>query len=88
MAKKIEGWVTPKGLTSHRREFIEDLSTVHPSLIVDDATLIIGNERVFTESEVRAIIERLARETYVWTEWKKKHAVQLLKEHGISLDPA
>jgi len=90
MAKKVNGY-------SHKHSmrgewfFNEHPHETRIGGLQKDCTLIVHegrHERVFTESEVRAIIEELARETYVWTEWKKRHAKRLLSEYGIDLNKA
>lgn len=61
MAKKVEGWTTEWAVDDAirngsgielRRSEIKPLSTVK-------ATLVIGDERVFTESEVRELVDTL-----------------------------
>lgn len=53
------------------------------------ATLILHEgapEKVFTESEVKKIIERLACETYSLKDWRTGHGKRILeREFGITL---
>ena len=80
------GWMALKGHDPNRR--------------MAKGTLVIGDERVFTESEVRAMLKdynaaiydpglfarrRLGEPLPQWTEAAQTAA---LAKHGVSLDPA
>ena len=52
-----------------------------------EATLVVGKERVFTESEVMAIVERIGRAN-VLPEALYSWSVHVAKEAGVSFDPA
>ena len=101
MAKKVEGWTTEWAVDDAirngsgielRRSEIKPLSTVK-------ATLVIGDERVFTESEVKAMMKDLdiakenpgafvrRRRGEPMSYWKAAANSYVLSKHGLS-DPA
>lgn len=83
MATKIEGWANGNPAYPGRHHSFTDLN----SGVGVKATLVIGDERVFTESEVRDIVDRIGRANclpealYSW-------AVYVAKGAGVSFDPA
>lgn len=85
MVKKIEVWAH---LHSHRGEWFVD-EKPHPTKIAGiqkASTLVVHgdkHERVFTESEVRAMLDAVdAMEHFTGAQ------VQMLKEYGIFKDPS
>jgi len=91
MAKKIEGWVRPAGVEVNGTgyelgsgcgwcEFNECGQPEHGD---EKATLVVSDERVFTESEVKAMMEDVAH-CITWPEAKRV----LKSKHGLLLDPA
>ncbi len=89
-ALKLKGWVD--GILGHRPK--AQIATVHwfavkpvPDMV--RATLVIGDERVFTESEVREIAQKMNRIlAFGRTESSNKAVASMLALHGIVLDPA
>jgi hypothetical protein len=82
--EKIEGWADV-----HVRDglvegwFGQDAEEKFPR-----ATLVIGDERVFAESEVRAIIERLTASD-VFTDGQRQYIIHAAWDGGVSFaDPA
>lgn len=63
MAKKIKGqikqWEEPLGVMNAK--FVAAHSEVRESLRWEDATLVVGDERVFTESEVQDMLDDMRR---------------------------
>lgn len=85
MATKIEGWANGNPVYPGRHHSFTDLN----SGIGVKATLVIGDERVFTESEVRAILRDLlaASEDGPFTP-NYDRMDEMVKFHGLSFDPA
>jgi hypothetical protein len=91
MAKKIEGWVRPAGVEVNGPGYelgsgcgwCEFNECGQPDYGDEKATLVVGDERVFTESEVRAMMEDVAH-CITWPEAKRV----LKSKHGLLLDPA
>jgi hypothetical protein len=83
MAKKIEGY--GQEATS---SWSENRPTGSRATWVK-ATLVIGDERVFTESEVKAIMREVTHCTGSPVALIHVNEVRrIFKEHGIFLDPA
>lgn len=71
------GWMVLKGHDPNRR--------------MEKATLVISDERVFTESEVRAIMEHMLDDKWFMhgtAEAREEKIRHIAKTHGIVLDPA
>lgn len=83
MAKKIEGWVSKDAFTDPCNAGCSFGENMRPLLADQKATLVIGDERVFTESEVRAMLEDVAH-CITWPEAKGV----LRRKYSIVLDPA
>jgi hypothetical protein len=91
MAKKIKGWVRPAGVEVNGPGYelgsgcgwCEFNECGQPDYGDEKATLVVGDERVFTESEVRAMMEDVAH-CITWPEAKRV----LKSKHGLLLDPA
>ena len=59
-----------------------------PNRRMAKATLVIGGERVFTESEVRAMLEDM-RNDPLTDELQRSGVIEpIAAKHGIALDPA
>ena len=86
--KIIKGWVAPSMQLDTKDFGIIELLD-HPAKYGDvtlPATLYIGPGKLWTEEEVRAMVEDIARHTYVLSEWKYGAAKRLLKEeYGLTL---
>ena len=89
-ALKLKGWVD--GILGHRPK--AEIATAHwfavkpvPDMV--RATLVIGDERMFTESEVRAILRDLlaaAEDGPFMPNYDRMD--EMVKFHGLSFDPA
>ena len=93
MAKKIEVWAH---LHSHRGEWFVD-ERPHETKVAGTqkaSTLVVHgekHERVFTESEVRAIMEHMLDDKWFMhgtAEAREEKIRHMAKTHGIVLDPA
>jgi hypothetical protein len=96
MAKKIKGWVRPAGVEVNGPGYelgsgcgwCEFNECGQPDYGDEKATLVVGDERVFTESEVRAIIERLTASD-VFTDGQRQYIIHAAWGGGVSFaDPA
>ena len=91
MAKKIEGWIRPAGVEVNGPGYelgsgcgwCEFNECGQPDHGDEKATLVVGHERVFTESEVRAILHELKDANRALSGLRT-----IALRHGISLDPA
>lgn len=63
MARKIKGWVDQFSVHPHQREQNENITVQDHKWLSGDlrCTLVVTDERVFTESEVRAYEKDLTR---------------------------
>ncbi len=70
------GWMVLKGHDPNRR--------------MVKATLVIGEERVFTESEVKAMLADIGHHSIVFitTGEFHRHIISTAERHGVLFDPA
>jgi hypothetical protein len=79
--KKIEGWADV-----HVRDgFVEGWFGQDAEEKFPKATLIIGDERVFTETEVKAMVREMVEGV---TAGEELTLETIVAKHGIVLDPA
>lgn len=90
MANKIEGWVDQFMVPPHRREHNEDITVQDHKWLSGDlrCTLVISDERVFTESEVRAILNTFMNHLRDGCSVMSGDVRAVARYHGIVLDPA
>lgn len=81
---QIKQWEEPIGVMN--AQFVAAHSDVRQDLKWQDAILVIGDERMFTESEVRAMLREIEEDYH--TEASRQQFVNIAKAHGIVLDPA
>lgn len=94
MAEKIEGWVTSQRAKKLRGD--EDKYSVYGDIFFFDegskydvpVTMVVhdvsSRERVFTESEVRAMVSEMVEGV---TAGEELTLETIASEHGVSLDP-
>lgn len=90
MTKKIEGWISSGAFTDPCNAGCSFSQHMRPLLADQKATLVIGDERVFTESEVKAMLRSITHCT--GSPLASIHIEEVRRvfadEHGIVLDPA
>jgi hypothetical protein len=84
MAKKVNGYMINRGgWIEFDQASDENGPWVPCTMVISDK----AHERVFTESEVKAIVERIGRANCL-PEALHSWAVHVAKEAGVSFDPA
>jgi len=83
MAKKVTGVAVQLG--NRKWRFSEESGA--PMATEQRATLVVGDERVFTESEVRELLD----DVIAWVSgyyFEREEFKAIADRHGVSLDPA
>ena len=91
MADKIKGWVDQFMVPPHQRERNENITVQDHKWLSGDrqCTLVVTDERVFTESDVKAILRDLlaaAEDGPFMPNYDRMD--EMVKFHGLSFDPA
>ena len=96
MADKIKGWVDQFMVPPHQRDQNENITVQDHKWLSGDlqCTLVVTDERVFTESEVRAMLHDLissqasADVANGWQCGAVADFAGIANKHGVPLDPA
>jgi hypothetical protein len=92
MADKIKGWVDQFSVPPHQQEQNENITVQDHKWLSGDlqCTLVVTDERVFTESEVRAMMRSITHCT--GSPLASIHINEVRRvfaeDYGITLDPA